>query len=84
MTRYPQKTINVRVSADGKLLFYTDPDVKQAIEDAKHDLGNDGRIVVRISGTEPLIRVMTEGADMDKIVEIAQRVADVIQARLGE
>jgi len=84
MKRYPQKMINVRVSPDGKLLFYTDPEVKQAVEDAKRDLGNEGRIVVRISGTEPLIRVMTEGADMQKIVDVAQRVADIITQRLGE
>jgi phosphoglucosamine mutase len=83
MTRYPQSMINVRVSPEGKLAFYTDPDVRAAIEDAKRELGADGRIVVRTSGTEPLIRVMTEGADGDKIRAVCKSVADTIQTLLG-
>ena len=84
MTRYPQVMINVRVSADGKLLFYTDPEVKQAVEEAKRELGQEGRIVVRISGTEPLIRVMVEGQDDAQIRAVAERVAGVVRERLGE
>jgi phosphoglucosamine mutase len=84
MTRYPQIMLNVGVSADGKLLFYTDPEVKRAIEEAKAELGKEGRIVVRISGTEPLIRVMVEGQDDGQIRSIAERVADVIRERLGD
>lgn len=83
MTRYPQSMINVRVSPEGKLAFYTDPDVKAAIDQAKHELGSDGRIVVRTSGTEPLIRVMTEGADDEKIRAVCRNVADVIKNQLG-
>ena len=83
MTRYPQCMINVRVSPEGKLSFYTDPDVKAAIEDAKRELGSDGRIIVRTSGTEPLIRVMTEGADNQKIHAVAHSVADTIRSLLG-
>ncbi len=84
MVRYPQLMKNVKVTPDGKLLFYTDPEVKSAIEEAKRELGKEGRIVVRISGTEPLIRVMVEGADMQKIEQIATRVAEVVRSRLGE
>ena len=84
MTRYPQVMINVRVSADGKLQFYTDPDVKKAVDDAKAELGTDGRIVARISGTEPLIRVMVEGKDDAHIRAVAERVAGVVRERLGE
>ena len=83
MTRYPQHMINVRVSPEGKLAFYTDPDVAEAIQSAKDELGSDGRIIVRTSGTEPLIRVMTEGVDDEKIRAIAQRVADVVKKCLG-
>ncbi|NLD60504.1 MAG: phosphoglucosamine mutase, partial [Clostridiales bacterium] len=83
MTRYPQVMINVHVSQDAKLLFYTDPDVKQAVEDAKAELGKEGRIVARISGTEPLIRVMVEGRDDEQIRAVANRVADVVRERLG-
>ena len=83
MTRYPQCMINVRVSPEGKLAFYTDPDVKAAIDDAKSQLGTEGRFVVRTSGTEPLIRVMVEGSDDEKIHAVAQSVADTIKRTLG-
>ena len=83
MTRYPQCMINVRVSPEGKLAFYTDPDVNDAINAAKAELGSDGRIVVRTSGTEPLIRVMVEGADDKQINSVAQRVAGVVKKCLG-
>jgi phosphoglucosamine mutase len=83
MKRYPQSMINVRVSPEGKLKFYTDPVVKEAVESGKKALGKDGRIVVRVSGTEPLIRVMTEGADEAFIERVAQETAEVIRTQLG-
>ena len=52
-----------------------DPEVKAAIEAAKAELGHDGRVVVRASGTEPLIRVMAEGLDEDQIRRVAERAA---------
>ena len=64
--------------------FYTAPEVKQAVDEAKRELGKEGRIVARISGTEPLIRVMVEGMDDARIRTVAQRVADVVRERLGE
>ena len=64
--------------------FYTDPEVKHAVDEAKRELGKEGRIVARISGTEPLIRVMVEGMDDARIRAVAQRVADVVRERLGE
>lgn len=82
MTRYPQVMINVRVSHEGKLKFYMDPEVKAAIETAKGELGRDGRLVVRVSGTEPLIRVMAESLDEDRMNRVAEQVARVIRERL--
>ena len=82
MKRYPQELINVKVSADGKLRFYNDVEVQNAIKEAENILLGDGRIVVRPSGTEPLIRVMTEGGDKELITNVARRVADVIAKRL--
>lgn len=82
IVKYPQVLINVRVSPEGKLRFYTDPGIKSAIEEAKAELGDDGRVVVRVSGTEPLIRVMTEGLDEEKIRTIAQHIADVTRENL--
>ncbi len=83
MKRYPQCIINVNVSKEGKLAFYTDATVKNAIEDAKKEFGESGRIVVRASGTEPLIRVMTEGEDRVQTESIAKRVSEVITERLS-
>ena len=83
MTRYPQCIVNITVSAEGKLKFYTDVHIKEAIEDAKKQLSSTGRIVVRPSGTEPLIRVMAEGLDMRLIEDIANSVANIIKERLG-
>ena len=63
--------------------YYTDPQIKAAIEEAKKEFGDTGRIVVRPSGTEPLIRVMTEGEDRVLTESIAKRVSEVIQDRLS-
>ncbi len=84
MTKYPQTMINLTVSAEGKLAYYTDETVKEAIENARKALGDDGRIVVRPSGTEPLIRVMVEGKDLETIEDVAKDVASVIMERLGK
>ena len=70
-----------RVSRRG-LRFYTDADVKAATEQAKAVLGKTGRIVVRVSGTEPLIRVMVEGEQEETINRLANEVADVIREKL--
>ena len=83
MTRYPQTMVNLRISPEGKIAFYSDPDVAEAMENAKQALGKTGRIVVRPSGTEPLIRVMVEGADAQQIETIAADVAHVIATKLG-
>ena len=83
MRRFPQVMVNVSVTPDGKLRFYTDTEVKSAVEEAKTRLGNRGRIIVRPSGTEPLLRVMVEGEDPGEIDEIANSVADVVKERLA-
>ena len=83
MSRYPQVMINVKVSAEGKLRFYTDSEVKAAIEKYKTELGDKGRIIVRVSGTEPLIRVMVEGEDEAQINLIANEAAKIVEARLA-
>ena len=83
MTRYPQVMINCKVSHEGKLKFYMDPEVKSAIDQGKAELGRDGRVVVRVSGTEPLIRVMTEGLDSEKIQSVAERIAEVVRRQLA-
>ncbi len=82
MVKYPQTMINLKISNEGKLRFYTDSRVKASIEEAKAMLGDTGRVVVRPSGTEPLIRVMAEGSDIELIEKAANLIADTISAEL--
>ncbi len=83
MTRYPQFIVNIKTSAEGKLAFFTDHAVKEIIEEAKAKLGDTGRLVTRPSGTEPLIRVMTEGEDEALARSVAEDTAARIKAQLG-
>lgn len=83
MTRYPQHMVNIHVSQEGKLAFYTDERVKAILEDAKTQLGTAGRLVVRPSGTEPLIRIMTEGEDNEKVAALATTTAQKIEKILS-
>ena len=82
MVKYPQRMENIRVNDDGKLRFYTDPAIKAAIDEAKAFLGESGRVVVRPSGTEPLIRVMAEGESEESIARAVKMVSDAIKSRL--
>ena len=83
MTQYPQYMVNLTVSPEGKLHFYTDPEIKRALDVARQKLGDSGRVVVRPSGTEPLIRVMAEGMDAALTREVVDQTAAVIEQRLG-
>ena len=83
MKRYPQSMINVKISKQGKLKFYTDAEVVRAIDKAEKELSESGRLVVRPSGTEPLLRVMVESLDADQADRVAKEVAEVIVNRLG-
>ena len=79
---FPQVLINVKVSSLGKLRLFEDTDIKIAIEEAEKELGNTGRVLVRPSGTEPLVRVMLEGKDEAQIRRFAEQIAEVIRERL--
>ena len=82
MQRYPQTMINITVTPEGKLAFYTDQRVRGVIEKVSNTLGGEGRIIVRPSGTEPLLRVMVEGRDEGQIQALAEEVAQVIREEL--
>lgn len=83
MERFPQVLINVKVSQEGKMRFYTDKEIKAEIKRVEEILGETGRIIVRVSGTEPLIRVMVEGEDAEKIAKLANETSDVVRDRLS-
>lgn len=82
MSVFPQVLINVRVSQMGKVRYNNDIEIKKAIESAERELGEDGRVLVRVSGTEPLVRVMLEGKDEAKIKVLAEEIAEVVRERL--
>ncbi|MDD6276296.1 MAG: phosphoglucosamine mutase, partial [Clostridia bacterium] len=82
MEVFPQVLINVRVSQMGKARYDTDEEIKKAVESAERELGDSGRVLVRVSGTEPLIRVMLEGKDEIKIRRLAEEIAQVVSERL--
>ncbi len=76
---YPQVTINVRVA--DKAAVRQDADVQAAIRSAESELGEDGRILVRESGTEPVIRVMVEARSEQECKRLTESVAGVIRAK---
>ncbi|MBY6197181.1 phosphoglucosamine mutase [Vibrio hangzhouensis] len=78
MTLYPQVLINVRFSGDANPLEAEA--VKQAVAKAEADLGDKGRVLLRKSGTEPLLRVMVEGEDDALVNQSAQYIADIVKA----
>lgn len=81
MTRYPQVLVNVRVADKTRLA--TSAAIADAIHAAEAELGDTGRVLVRASGTEPLVRVMAEAADEAAAAAIVDRLVAVVSAELG-
>ncbi len=79
MESYPQVLINVKITADKKGKWDKVPEITDAIKMYEEKLGGDGRILVRESGTEPLVRVMIEGKKTGLITDYAHRIADLIE-----
>ena len=84
MRKYPQYMINVSADSDSKAAFKTDEVIKEIIDESEREMGNHGRILIRPSGTEPLIRVMTEGDDSNIAEGICKKLAENIEKRLAE
>ncbi len=80
MTEYPQVLLNIPVAEKGKL--ETAGALWDAVADAESDLGDDGRILVRASGTEPLVRVMVEAMDADTANRVASELGAVVSETL--
>lgn len=83
MTVYPQVLINVKVSPEGKQKYNNDEYIIAATQKAEMELMGDGRVLVRVSGTEPLVRVMLEGKDIDHIQKLGEDIAAVVKERLS-
>ncbi|MEO0443148.1 MAG: phosphoglucosamine mutase [Pseudomonadota bacterium] len=81
MSKLPQVMINVRL--EQKVEFKNNKAILAAIAVAESELADTGRVLLRPSGTEPLIRVMVEGKDEDQVQRLAQAIADVVDAELS-
>jgi phosphoglucosamine mutase len=77
MSKYPQVLINVRLAE--KIDIKTVPAIQKAVALAEEKLADQGRVLLRASGTEPLIRVMVEGADAALVQELAEELAEVVR-----
>lgn len=81
MPRYPQTMINVRT--EKRMDPNTSATIRDAVVAAENELADTGRVVLRASGTEPVIRVMVEGEDEEQVVSLANRLAAVVAEVAG-
>ena len=79
---YPQVLINARVNSNKKYDFDKDDEINVAIEKLNNEFKENGRVLIRASGTEPLVRVMIEGEDKEYITKKATEVAKLIEKKL--
>jgi len=81
LTRLPQAQVSVRLAERRDIVEV--PEVAEAIAAVEAELGADGRVVVRNSGTEPKVRIMVEARDETHTRELAERIAEVVRAEMG-
>lgn len=83
MKAYPQVLVNAKIKNDKKDEYKNDPEIKAEIEKLENEFSGNGRVLIRASGTEPLIRVMIEGENQEYIKEKATKLAKLIEEKLG-
>ena len=83
ITIYPQVLKNAKVKNENKTKYEKDPEIRAAIQKVEAEMEGRGRVLIRPSGTEPLVRVMLEGEDVDHITELAQELAKLLTKRFG-
>ncbi|WP_086350424.1 phosphoglucosamine mutase [Candidatus Enterococcus clewellii] len=81
ITVYPQKLVNIRVTNKNNAMDV--PAIKAIVELMEQEMNGDGRILVRPSGTEPLLRVMAEAPTKEKVDYYVDTIAEVVQAEIG-
>jgi len=82
MRKLPQMLVNVQLSKQVEVVSL--PIVQQAVRDAESTLGRQGRVLLRPSGTEPVVRVMVEGEDAIRVEQLSNQLADVVRSAIGE
>ncbi|HET6565905.1 MAG TPA: phosphoglucosamine mutase [Xanthomonadales bacterium] len=80
--KYPQTMINVPVAAGAAQRMLGSERIQQAVKDVEASLNGKGRVILRPSGTEPLIRVTLEGADASLVADLARQLANTVQEEL--
>jgi phosphoglucosamine mutase len=83
MEKYPQTMINVPVSPAGKDRLDQSKRLQQAVAEIERELAGAGRVILRPSGTEPLVRVTLEGADQALVQRLTEQLADTVRSELG-
>ena len=81
VTIYPQKLVNIRVTDKNGAMEV--PAIKAVVEQAEAEMNGEGRILVRPSGTEPLLRVMAEAPTQEKVDYYVYKIAEVVRAEIG-
>ncbi len=82
VNKYPQVLINAKVNSDKKQDYEKDEEIKNAINNLEKEFAGNGRVLIRPSGTEPLVRVMIEGEDQNYITKKAEALANLIEEKL--
>ena len=80
--KYPQTLVNAKVNSDKKYDYDKDAQIKEAIDKLEREFAGNGRVLIRPSGTEPLVRVMIEGEDQAYISQKANEIAKLIEEKL--
>lgn len=78
---YPQVMVNAAVANEHKEVYKNDPEITALIRAAEEHLKDSGRVLIRPSGTEPLVRVMLEGENTEELQTMAQEIADLIEKK---
>jgi len=81
--KYPQALVNARVDNNKKQNCNTDEDIQKEIKNIQNELKENGRVLVRPSGTEPIVRIMIEGQNQEDIENKAQKLRDLINKKLN-
>ena len=83
VTIYPQVLKNAKIKNENKKKYMTDPEISNEIKRLEDAMAGEGRVLIRPSGTEPLVRVMIEGKDIEQITKLAENLASLLTKRLG-
>lgn len=79
---YPQILVNAKVNSDKKYQYKEDKEINEAIDKLEKEFAGNGRVLIRPSGTEPLVRVMIEGENQEYITKKAKEIANLIENKL--